>query len=455
MEFCLYKFIVKRERKMSRKIRIAGLSIIVLIIIAMFCTMGVVQAKTVANVEKTVITNSNASSVGLSWKKVSAADGYYIYQSTDSKNFEKVATINDPSSIEYSAKDLTQATKYDFYVTAFKKSKSGVESKEYQVISACTLPLQQNVKASSPDAGQLDITWDSNESASGYQLEYVEGDGSDFSSAQKVNVKDNKTVEQLISDLTAKKTYSVRVRSYLTYNDETLNGEWSKTACVEIADKIAMSSDIDPTKPMIALTFDDGPGYNTASDKILDVLEKYNARATFFMVGKNAADHPENLKRKVEMGCEIGNHTYAHDHYGKNVTASDIKKASEAIYKACGQYPTAFRSTGGNTTDVILKECKAENMPLYYWSIDTEDWKSRDANKIYNKVMKNVGDGDIILMHEIYDSTAEAVEKMVPKLIEQGYQLVTCEELIQAKTGKNPQVAQQYVNATTINNKTS
>ena len=216
-----------------------------------------------------------------------------------------------------------------------------------------------------------------------------------------------------------------------------------------------MDSNIDPSKPMIALTFDDGPGYNGASDRILDVLEQYHVRATFFMVGQNAKDHPANLKRKVDLGCELGNHTWDHNHYGKNVTTEDIKKCSDAIYTATGQYPTAFRSPGGNTTQLILDECKAESMTLYYWSLDTQDWKSRDAQKVYDSVMNNVSDGDIILMHEIYDSTAEAVEKMVPELIKQGYQLVTCYELVSAKSGAAPEIGQQYMDGTRIKNQTS
>lgn len=441
---------------MSHKIRITGLVLIVLIIIAMFSAMGVVQAKTVADVENVSVSAAEDTSVALKWKKVSSADGYYIYQSLGSENkFEKVAVIKNSDTVEYTVENLEQATEYDFYITAYKNSRSNVESDEYQLISACTLPTQQTVEVSSPDAGQLDIVWTANDKAQGYQIQYVDGDGSDFSNAEKIDIEDCTTDEKLVKELKAKQIYSVRVRSYLKYRNETLAGKWSKTASVEIAEKIQMPNDIDPDKPMVALTFDDGPGYNDASDKILDVLEKYSARATFFMVGKNAADHPDNVKRKVELGCEIGNHTYTHSHYGKNVTVDDIKKASNAIYKACGQYPTAFRSPGGNTTSTILKECKNENMVLYYWSLDTEDWKYRDADKIYNKVMKNVSDGDIILMHEIYSSTADAVEKLVPDLIKKGYQLVTCEELVEAKTGAKPKVGQQYVDCDTINNKTS
>ena len=214
------------------------------------------------------------------------------------------------------------------------------------------------------------------------------------------------------------------------------------------------NSYVDGDIPMIALTFDDGPGYNDASDKILDILEKYGVRATFFMIGKNAADNPDNIKRKLQLGCELGNHTYDHNHYGSLVTRDDIKKCSEAIKKITGEYPTAFRSTGGNTTDLILDECKAEGMALYYWSLDTEDWHLRDAGKIYDTVISNVKDGDIILMHDIYDSTANAVNLIIPKLLDEGYQFVSVSELVRYKSGKLPEAGKQYVNGIEIKNHT-
>lgn len=441
---------------MARKIRAVGLSLIVLIIIAALSAMSVVQAHNIGDVEKPSVLKANDNSVSFSWERVSSADGYYIYQSTgNAKSFKKVAEVKNENFKEYTLKDLSQATEYSFYITAFKTFKNSVcESEEYSVVSACTLPSRQTISGiDSSDPGQIKINWKTNKKAAGYHLQYVEG--KDFSKAQTIDIKDKNECEKTITKLTPKSNYSLRVRSYIYYNNKVLAGEWSKTKSALVAEKITMPSDIDPKKPMVALTFDDGPGYNDASDKILDVLEKYNARATFFMVGTNAKAHPDNLKRKIKLGCELGNHTYNHNHYGKNVTVSDIKKASQAIYDACGQYPTAFRSTGGNTTETIRKECKKENMPLYYWSLDTQDWKSRNSGKVYNAVMKNVEDGDIILMHDIYMSTADAVEKMVPQLIKKGYQLVTVTELIQAKTGKNPVPGQQYVSATVIKNKTS
>ena len=442
---------------MARKIRIAGLCLVVLIIIAAFSAMSYAQSNTVSNVEKAEVVNTSANAASLSWKKVAAADGYYIYRSTGEENdFEKAGTVKDGKTTEFTVKKLEQASEYKFYVTAYKNHNDAtVESKEYQTLTAFTLPETQKLSnVASQDVGKLSFEWEINAKASGYQLQYVQGDGTDFSAAESVNIKNKATSSFEVSKLTAKKTYAVRARTFVVYKGSKVFGKWSKAETVKIQEKVAMPGNVDPKKPMIALTFDDGPGYNKSSDKILDVLEKYNARATFFMVGQNAKDHPSNLKRKVKLGCELGNHTWNHNHYGKNVTATDIKKCSNAIYKACGQYPTAFRSPGGATTAAIRKECKAENMPLYYWSLDTQDWKHRNADHVYKAVMKNVKDGDIILMHEIYDSTADAVAKMVPALIKEGYQLVTCEELVLAKTGKKPTPGQQYMTAKTIKNET-
>ena len=440
------------------KIVAAGSALVVLIIIAAFSMMSIVQSKSVANVEKASVTEFAADSASLKWKKVSAADGYYIYCSEAEKDeYEKIATVKGGSNRRYTVEKLEQATQYDFYVTAYKDSKENVESTDYVVISACTKPQKQVIsKLESTDAGVMTVAWEINPKAEGYEIEYIQGDGSTFEEAEKVTVGDKAIGDYKFEKLKAEKVYAARVRSFITYNDEKLYGAWSEPSKVKIAQKIEAPSNIDKNKPMIALTFDDGPGYNHSSDKILDVLEKYNVRATFFMVGENAKDHPDNLKRKVKLKCELANHTYDHDHYGDNVTKADIKKASDAIKEASGGHaPTAFRSPGGNTTDLIRSECKAEGMPLYYWSLDTQDWKSRNADAVYNAVMNNVKDGDIILMHEIYDSTAEAVARMVPELIKQGYQLVTCQELVLAKTGKMPEAGTQYMNATTVKNETS
>ena len=96
----------------------------------------------------------------------------------------------------------------------------------------------------------------------------------------------------------------------------------------------------------------------------------------------------------------------------------------------------------------MVNELKNEGMAAYYWTIDTEDWNSRDANAVYDSVIGKVKDGDIILMHEIYDSTADALDRIIPQLLEEGYQLVTCSELVQAKSGNPPVPGTEYVSGT-------
>ncbi len=438
----------------ARKIRIAGMAAIVMVLLAALIALSIVQSNRIADVKKPHLDSVTATGIRMSWSKVSSADGYIVYAKgqNDSK-FKSVAVVRGKSSNKADVKNLEQACKYDVYVTAYKAKKdSNVESKSHETFSFCTLPQRQTINLSSPDAGVMLMNWSKNANASGYELQYTKG--SDFDSAKSLEFDDNAITSKKIKKLNPKSEYSVRARSYLMIDGEKLYGDWSKIRKVSISEKVVMNHNIDVNKPMIALTFDDGPGYNKASDKIVSVLEKYKARATFFMVGINASDHAENVKRKVELGCQIGNHTYDHNHYGEAVTADDIRRASEAIYNTCGEYPTAFRSTGGNTTKIIRSECKKEKMPLYYWTLDTQDWKYRDAKHVYNAVIDNVSDGDIILMHEIYDSTAEAVEKMVPELIKRGYQLVTCDELVAAKSGKKPQPGTQYMSATKIKNET-
>ena len=208
------------------------------------------------------------------------------------------------------------------------------------------------------------------------------------------------------------------------------------------------------SEPMIALTFDDGPG-GDSSDRILELLSQYDAHATFFMIGKNAMFHPDKVLRKLELGHEIGSHTWDHEHCGDDLTREDIVKGARAIESITGVAPSCFRSPEGRTTLLIRKICGEMGLPLYYWSLDTNDWQSRDAQKVYEAVINQVTDGDIVLMHEIYDSTAQALERILPVLAAQGYRFVTCGELIRAKTGKEPAPGKQYCNSSCISNYTS
>jgi peptidoglycan/xylan/chitin deacetylase (PgdA/CDA1 family) len=184
--------------------------------------------------------------------------------------------------------------------------------------------------------------------------------------------------------------------------------------------------EIDTTAPMVAFTFDDGPNPEY-TQRILDVLTANYSHATFFVVGNNAEDYPEVLQSISSAGCEIGNHTYGH-------------KVNRAVIKATGESTTVIRPPYGSYNDDVLNVMQE---PVVLWDLDTEDWSSRNAQKVTEKVLENIKDGDIVLMHDIYDSTAEAVEILVPKLKEQGYQIVSVSELARYK-GKTLELNKAY-----------
>lgn len=189
---------------------------------------------------------------------------------------------------------------------------------------------------------------------------------------------------------------------------------------------------IDPAKPMIALTFDDGPYYN-GTERLLDILDKYKVRATFFVIGRNVDAYPDLVKREVELGCEIGNHTYDHIKLTKisdEEVLEQISKTNDAIMSAAGVIPSIIRPVGGNTSDTLSQLL---GIPIVLWSVDTRDWESRDTNTTVENVLENVQDGSIVIMHDVYDETAAAVDILIPQLLQQGYQFVTVSELAEYK----------------------
>lgn len=195
---------------------------------------------------------------------------------------------------------------------------------------------------------------------------------------------------------------------------------------------------IDPSKPMVALTFDDGPDVQV-DGVLMDELEKVNGRATFFVVGQRVEKFPEDIKNTVERGHEIGNHSYDHDIHlsskGQDYIRNEFDKTDDAVEKAAGVRPALVRLPGGNISNDVKAVVKK---PLIFWSIDTEDWRSRDAVKTQNSILSQVKDGDIVLMHALYLSTAQACKTVIPELHARGYQLVTVSELIHFR-GQNVQ----------------
>ena len=190
---------------------------------------------------------------------------------------------------------------------------------------------------------------------------------------------------------------------------------------------------IDKNKKMVALTYDDGPSIYTP--RILKTLKENNSVATFFVVGNRVPMYSDTVKKAYDMGCEIGNHTYEHKSL-PNLSETEVKrqisKTNKEVKKAIGEKPVIMRPTGGATNTNIKKWV---GMPSIIWSVDTLDWKTRNADSTRRAVLNRVKDGDIVLMHDLYSAAATASETIIPELVRRGYQLVTVSELAECRGG--------------------
>lgn len=187
---------------------------------------------------------------------------------------------------------------------------------------------------------------------------------------------------------------------------------------------------VDPYGRMVALTFDDGP-HEIYSNQILDVLEANHSVATFFEVGYNVRAYPDVLPRMVELGCEIASHSNKHHDLttlSKDALLTDLAYLDKAIYNITGSYPTLIRPPYGAVNSTVKNKT---GRAVITWTVDTNDWRYHDAASVIDYI-QNYGDldGEIILLHSIHAHTAEAMEVVIPWLIEQGYQLVTVSELM-------------------------
>lgn len=185
------------------------------------------------------------------------------------------------------------------------------------------------------------------------------------------------------------------------------------------------------TKKTIALTFDDGPSSFTGH--LLDCLKKNNAKATFFMVGKEIESFPEEVKRMEELGCELGNHTYSHTDLttlSAEEISSEIGTVDKLLYDLTGHGATVVRPPYGSINDNVRSSV---GTPMVLWSVDTLDWETEDVQKIVDSVMSSAEDGAVILMHDIFKTSVDAAEIVIPELIKQGYELVTVHELAEKR----------------------
>ena len=186
--------------------------------------------------------------------------------------------------------------------------------------------------------------------------------------------------------------------------------------------------EVDDGIKQIALTFDDGPDPKSTI-QILETLNKYDAKATFFMLGSRVEYYPEIAKKVQEAGHELGNHTWTHpDLTNANVEKvhNEINETSSIIENVTGQKVTAFRPPYGAVNKTVRSQT---NLPVVLWDIDTLDWKHRDPNQLLEQVKGATKDGSIILMHDIHQSTADGLDAVLAHLQSEGYTFVKVSEL--------------------------
>lgn len=185
--------------------------------------------------------------------------------------------------------------------------------------------------------------------------------------------------------------------------------------------------------PLVALTFDDGP-HPAATRRLRDILRDHQVPATFFVVGKVAARHPKVVKNLAREGHEIAGHSWSHPDI-QRVSARRMKreldKTRRLIHRLTGVDTWLFR-TPGSTLSYIRKWFRIpRGYTLVLWDVHSRDHEGLSADAMVDRIMGQVSDGDIVLLHNGYRSTAEAVESLIPLLKKRGYQFVTISTLLQ------------------------
>lgn len=366
---------------------------------------------TLATPSKVAVKKRSNLKVDISWNGVEKATGYEVYRSTNKKKkFKKIASVKEN---KYTDNSVKSGKAYYYKVCAVKKKQKSLTSKPSGVTAVYMNPAAP-VVSSNYHKKKIKLTWAKVAGADTYYIYKRNSKG------KYVKVEETKKLYYMDSNVKKGKSYSYKVKAVYQKDGKVIKSNNSKV-CKALAEMV------DPNKKMIALTFDDGPGRYTKD--IVECLKKNNAKATFFVIGSQVDSYKDSVKAASEIGCEIGNHTYTHPDLTK-LSAEQIKgqisKTDKKIKSATGKAATLVRTPGGSVNSTVEQTV---GKPIILWSIDTRDWETRSCEKTVSAVMKNVKDGDIVLMHDIYASTKDAACILIVKLRREGYQLVTVDEL--------------------------
>ena len=214
-------------------------------------------------------------------------------------------------------------------------------------------------------------------------------------------------------------------------------------SCAKDGQAVAVSAP-SQLRRCIALTFDDGPSPQTSA-ALLDGLKERGAHATFFLIGEQIAGNEDLVRRMKDEGHQVGGHSYTHIRLDSADAAAlaEIQKTDEMLRAILGDGDYWLRPPWGFASDALKS---AVSVPLIYWTLDTMDWSVRNRDLVAHHIIENAKSGDIVLLHDPYDTSVEAALQTIDVLSEQGYEFVTLEELFTC-AGVTPQAGHFYLRA--------
>ena len=189
---------------------------------------------------------------------------------------------------------------------------------------------------------------------------------------------------------------------------------------------------VDTAEKKVAITLD-GMWGSKYTPQLLKIFRKHNINITFFFGGNWLEEYPHLVKEIVANGHEIGNHSYTHPHMaqlGREEIIEELSRTGELIKELTGKRSDLFRPPFGEYNNRLIKTSREQGYHVIQWSIDSLDWKDVSTDFIVKTVIKDISPGEIILMHNNGSHTAEALERLIPKLKDKGYQIVPLSELI-------------------------
>lgn len=369
-------------------------------------------------VKSTSAENDDGEAI-LNWEEVNGAPFYAIYRKVSAQGELKFLFARQGNYIK-AIERLPQMGEYNFYFIrpyCFVDGKQIIGPHKSGVYS-WVKPKMDPVKLSSSDAKDgARLSWSKSKRATSYTV-WKEQNGK--------RVKIAETTSPSYLDRSALKRIYGKYWVQPLYEDAanalSIKGPYSKPT--QARKKIDM-------RRAIAITFDDGPVRNTTA--ILNALKKYDAAATFFVLGSQTFGNEDILRRMHNEGHEIGNHSYDHPELPYLSSESirwQINRTDQLIRSATGSTTKVFRPPYGSYTSRVLY---AANKPAIMWSVDTRDWANRDASHLYYYLLNNTRNGDVVLMHDIHPSTVNGFINALPELSRRGFEFVTVSELMEYK----------------------